>query len=183
MEVLAESLPDPKERAAFVKLGREAIYKTYPISGMPRTINALSEFRAGALSNFPQEYAALSVALSEAASLEHPDTVASPVAERGQMFFNQVYGRTAPRLSAILSGLHPELLHVIINDAYGRILSDERVLPALETELVMVGALEVQGGPVAKQVESHRRGAVKLGASAEQVTAAEYIAQRVLANF
>ncbi|KAJ3165898.1 hypothetical protein HDU88_003773 [Geranomyces variabilis] len=177
LEVLNEKPVDVATRICLVKKGREAIYKTYTVAGMPRTINALSEFKAGIERHWPAELAAVE---SESASDEKPALDGQEIRNRGQSFFNLVYAKTAPRLQSLLAGLHPNLLAVIIDDAYGKVLSDVSVLDGLETELVMVGALEVQGGAVAKQVESHRRGAMRLNASAEQVAAAQLIAREVI---
>ncbi|KAJ3284447.1 hypothetical protein HK104_009959 [Borealophlyctis nickersoniae] len=49
-----------------------------------------------------------------------------------------------------------------------------------ETELIMVAALRVQGGPVEKQTESHRRGAIKMGATPEEVAAVQNMVDSML---
>ncbi|KAI8821300.1 uncharacterized protein EV422DRAFT_527593 [Fimicolochytrium jonesii] len=176
LDALAEIAVDEKERAVCLRKGREAVYKSYTVAGMPKTINGLSELRSGAIARWPSSAATFDEPLPE----DQTGSTEQQRAERGQVLFNEVYGRTAQRLTDILGSLHPRLLSVIVTDAYGKILADTGVLGLEETELVMVGALKVQGGPVAKQVESHRRGAVRMGASQSHVEAAEYIADEVV---
>ena len=68
-----------------------------------------------------------------------------------------------------LNALHPDLAVWIVRDGYGRVLSRPG-LTARERELLAVAALAALGG-LEKQLESHVRGARRVGASEAEIRA------------
>ena len=68
-----------------------------------------------------------------------------------------------------LNALHPDLASWVVRDGYGRVLS-RGGLAIRERELLAVAALAALGG-LEKQLESHVRGARRVGASDVQIRA------------
>lgn len=89
---------------------------------------------------------------------------------RGERLCARVYGPDYARLRTFMRGLAPELDAWMIEDGYGRTLSRPG-LSVPERELVTVAALAALGWE--RQLEAHRRGAVRVGAAARDVAAAE----------
>jgi 4-carboxymuconolactone decarboxylase len=77
-----------------------------------------------------------------------------------------------------MEGLHPELAAWILEDGYGRVLSRPG-LTGRERELLAVAALAALPG-AGPQLESHERGARRLGATAAEVRSARYVAERAV---
>jgi 4-carboxymuconolactone decarboxylase len=67
-----------------------------------------------------------------------------------------------------MRGYHPELADWILEEGYGRVLS-RPVLSIRERELIVVAVLSALRLP--RQLESHERGALRVGATAGQVAA------------
>ncbi|KAI9099280.1 hypothetical protein DFS34DRAFT_649003 [Phlyctochytrium arcticum] len=178
-EELAKS---DKERINFLLHGREAIFKAYTVAGTPKAINGLTELRNAAIALCPIAHQEVEERLSNTARVPESFNDVQDWTNRGEELFDQIYGRTAKRLKSILTSLHPDLLPLILSESYGKVLAENSVLELSVTELIMVAALKVQGGAVSRQVESHRRGAAQLGCSSEQIKAAEFIADSVVAN-
>jgi 4-carboxymuconolactone decarboxylase len=71
-----------------------------------------------------------------------------------------------------MAGFHPDLADWILADGYGRVLSRPG-LPIRERELIVVAVLAALKLP--KQLESHVRGALRVGASEREVAAVQSI--------
>ena len=69
---------------------------------------------------------------------------------------------------ARMAGFHPDLAAWILEDGYGKVLS-RPILSIRERELIVVAVLSALRLP--KQLESHVRGAVRVGATARDVAA------------
>ena len=67
-----------------------------------------------------------------------------------------------------MAGFHPELAEWILDDGYGRVLSRPG-LSIRERELIVVAVLSALRLP--KQLESHVRGALRVGATPREVAA------------
>lgn len=93
---------------------------------------------------------------------------------RGAALCRRVYGDSYARLMERMEGLHPELAAWILEDGYGRVLSRPG-LTGRERELLAVAALAATPG-AGPQLESHERGARRLGATAAEVRAARHFA-------
>jgi 4-carboxymuconolactone decarboxylase len=77
-----------------------------------------------------------------------------------------------------MEALHPELAWWILDDGYGRVLSRPG-LTGRERELLAVAALAVLPG-AGLQLDSHERGARRFGATAGEVAATRYEAERAV---
>ncbi|TPX70373.1 peroxiredoxin [Spizellomyces sp. 'palustris'] len=170
------------EIVQFLRAGREAIFKAYTVAGTPKAINGLTEFRTAAMEQCPDAWRKLEDTTAASRIPEKFSDVQAWTA-RGEGMFDTIYNCSATRLKTILSGLHPDLLPLILSESYGKVLSNGDALDLKDTELVMVAALKVQGGAVSKQVESHRRGAIRMGVSQAEVEAAEFIADQIVVRF
>ncbi|HAL57528.1 MAG TPA: hypothetical protein DCP63_13930 [Bacteroidetes bacterium] len=92
-----------------------------------------------------------------------------PNAKReGLTLLERIYGKQTERLLDHLHSLHPELVGMIVNDAYGRILSRSG-LTLKERELISTAVLLIQG--FRPQLYSHLRGALRVGAHPDALRA------------
>ena len=89
---------------------------------------------------------------------------------RGERLCARVYGPDYPRLRSFMRALAPEIDAWMIEDGYGRTLSRPG-LSLVERELATVAALAALGWE--RQLEAHRKGALRVGAPAAEVKAAE----------
>jgi 4-carboxymuconolactone decarboxylase len=89
---------------------------------------------------------------------------------RGERLCARVYGPDYPRLRSFMRALAPEIDAWMIEDGYGRTLSRPG-LSLIERELATVAALAALGWE--RQLEAHRKGALRVGAAAAEVQAAE----------
>jgi 4-carboxymuconolactone decarboxylase len=89
-------------------------------------------------------------------------------AERGAAVCRAVYGRAYHKLLVNLRALHPALEHLVLVDAYGKVIGRPG-LDMQRRELCTVAAVAVLG--TAQQLHSHLRGALNTGATREEVEA------------
>jgi len=133
----------------------EALLQSYLFVGYPRAINAL-------------------IALADARGTDRPDPDtlrdASPAdlavwRERGERLCRQIYGESTVRLQANIAALHPDLADWMVVEGYGKVLSRPQLGPR-ERELAVLGILaaDVQ----LRQLESHVRGALRVGATPDE---------------
>jgi 4-carboxymuconolactone decarboxylase len=87
---------------------------------------------------------------------------------RGETLCRRIYGPVYERMIARMAGFHPELAEWILADGYGRVLSRPG-LTIRERELIVVAVLWALRLP--KQLESHVRGAKRVGATSQEVAA------------
>lgn len=132
---------------------REALLQAHLFAGFPRIVEAFGVLAAAGGLGAPE-----------------PDEVlAEPdLPERGWALFDRVYGAGAERVRAQLADFHPDFAGWIAGHAYGRVLARPGLAPH-ERELLAVAALAALGQD--RQLASHARGAVALGASAREVHA------------
>lgn len=88
--------------------------------------------------------------------------------KRGEGAAGEVYGRTYQKLLTNLRALHPAVEHLVVTDAYGKILGRPG-FDAKWRELATLSAIAMLDAP--RQVHAHLRGALNLGWSREQVDA------------
>jgi len=88
--------------------------------------------------------------------------------ERGAGAAGEVYGRTYQKLLINLRALHPAVEHLVVTDAYGKILAREGV-DAKWREIGTLSAIAMLEAP--NQLHAHLRGALNLGWTREQVDA------------
>jgi alkylhydroperoxidase/carboxymuconolactone decarboxylase family protein YurZ len=152
-EAAARRLLDPKAPVDDRAL-REMLLMLHLFAGVPRTLEACAQ-----------------VATARPHVLPPPDEEVvreGDVPERGAEAFAAIYGDKTAAVRARLERLHPEIHHWVIGHAYGRVLARPG-LGLLDRELLAVAGLVALGtGP---QLDSHVRGALRCGASADQVWA------------
>jgi 4-carboxymuconolactone decarboxylase len=78
-----------------------------------------------------------------------------------------------------MAGFHPELAAWILEDGYGKVLS-RPILSIRERELIVVAVLSALRLP--KQLESHVRGALRVGATKDEVAAMRALAKWALSS-
>jgi 4-carboxymuconolactone decarboxylase len=128
----------------------EALLQLIPFCGYARAINAFAVLQ--------------DVAPHRARSLKP----AAGLRKRGKALCRRIYGPVYDRMIAKMDGFHPDLARWILEDGYGKVLS-RPVLSARERELLVVAVLSVMDVPA--QLESHRRGALRVGAAEAEVSA------------
>jgi 4-carboxymuconolactone decarboxylase len=89
-------------------------------------------------------------------------------AARGAAVCRQVYGRAYHKLLVNLRALHPALEHLVLVDAYGKVIGRPG-LDLKRRELCTVATTAVLG--TADQLHSHLRGALNTGAAGEEIEA------------
>ena len=89
-------------------------------------------------------------------------------AARGAVVCREVYGRAYHKLLVNLRALHPALEHLVLVDAYGKVIGRPG-LDLKRRELCTVATTAVLG--TAEQLHSHLRGALNTGASGEEIEA------------
>lgn len=87
-------------------------------------------------------------------------------AERGERVLAAVYGAQAARVRETVGGLHPDAGRWMVEDGYGRVLARPG-LSLRDRELAIVAQLAVLGTHA--QLYSHLRGALRCGATPDQV--------------
>lgn len=92
----------------------------------------------------------------------------SGLRRRGEALCRRIYGPVYDRMIAKMRGFHPELAEWILSDGYGKVLSRPH-LSIRERELLLVAVLAAMRLP--RQLESHLRGAQRVGASLRDVRA------------
>ncbi|MAE47218.1 MAG: hypothetical protein CMJ86_10045 [Planctomycetes bacterium] len=133
---------------------REALLQSHLFAGIPRMVEACAVLLAeGGLDSCGPE-----------------EIEAQPIdPERGQRLFDEIYGDTGPAVTEALARAHPEILAITLDHAYKRVLSRPGLAGATR-ELLAVGALAA--GNQRRQLASHARGALRLGALPEEILAA-----------
>jgi len=169
LEELREELDSALERGLEGPDIREAILQVYLFSGYPRAINALGVFREVLDSREDPE------ASPETRSLTEEDPV--ELEERGRCLMRLVYGKSFERLVSNMERLDPEMSRWIVREGYGKVLSRPG-LDARTRELCIVAVLRALG--LNPQLEAHRKGAVNVGASEEEVAEAIELAEAFL---
>lgn len=137
----------------------EALLQSYLFVGYPRAINALAALAVARGADRP-----------EAAGLR--DSAPADLAlwrERGERLCRRIYGDSTDRLQANIAALHPDLADWMVVEGYGKVLSRPQ-LDARERELAVLGILAADAQ--LRQLESHVRGALRVGAAPDEVRAA-----------
>ena len=133
---------------------REAVLQTHLFCGFPRLVQAYGVFdsEGGLGEPEPDEY-----------ELE------GDTATRGAELFDSIYASAAGKMRGRLAEFRPDFASWVLDHAYGRVLSRPGLDPALR-ELLSVGVLAAMDQPA--QFESHARGALRLGATHEELLSA-----------
>jgi hypothetical protein len=144
--------PSADEQLTIARRTREALVKSSAIVGLPKTINALFALKGVT----PKK-------LFDEASGPNPSrriedlykTPASQILQRGQKFFDQVYGKVTGRVMGQMDNSGTEDLGLMARLEYGYVLSPVNILGAAETsygESCLLSAGIVGMGSVGEQV-------------------------------
>jgi len=145
---LLRSSATPREKV------REAILQTYLFDGYPTALEGMLKLNE----RWP----------GEVLPVEQGDfRVWEEWKSRGEALYQAIYGDVSNRLQENARSVSPELARWMIVEGYGKVLSRPG-LTILEREQLIVAILLVKRRP--RQLHSHLRGAIRVGASADQVT-------------
>ena len=136
----------------------EVILQSYLFAGLPRTLNAMREWRRISGRMAPAE--------DEGAETERR------IAEwraRGEETCAAVYGAMYDRLRVNIAALHPALDAWMVVEGYGKVLGRPQ-LDLMRRELCVVAMCAVAKQD--RQLQSHLHGALNVGATPEQVAGA-----------
>jgi 4-carboxymuconolactone decarboxylase len=133
----------------------EALLQSHLFLGYPAALNGLAAWRAHTQAPAP------------------PPVEAAPEgwSDRGAEVCRAVYGDQYEALRDNVRRIHPELDTWMVAEGYGRVLGRPG-LPLERRELCIVAILARQGASVERQLYSHLRGALRVGASERTVGAA-----------
>ncbi|RCH83671.1 hypothetical protein CU098_008531 [Rhizopus stolonifer] len=154
-----------EQKIQWIEYTRNGIFKSIVLCGGPRVINA----EIIMYDSLPAEYKPLlrTFALSQNAS--ELDT-------RGMNFFHQVYGTNSQDKQQLIETSSSDVWY-FVKYVYSSIVSDMTWLNPVETELeVIVSLIQMD---TLQQLQDHRLGAKRVGATEEQIKAAEYIGYQV----
>ena len=127
----------------------EVLLQSYLFLGYPAALNAFARWRV-----LSGRRATVNVEPSES------------WAERGETVCRAVYGGQYDGLRANIGALHPDMDRWMVVEGYGKVLGRPG-LPLVTRELCIGALLAVQDVP--RQLYSHLRGSLNVGASAAQV--------------
>ena len=127
---------------------REALLQAHLFAGFPRVVEACGVLESAGGLGVPDDDEA------------HTDGDRFP---EGRALFDRVYGQQADGVRGALERFHPVLARWIEGHAYGRVLARGGLTPA-QREVLAVACLAALGQD--RQLASHARGAVHVGASA-----------------
>lgn len=163
-EVLGRTLEEAARRAAPGKV-EEALVQSYLFLGFPAALNGLAEWR-----RIRGEGAGGGGGEGEEPAGPARDPMGPEGWEtRGEEVCRRVYGDRYDALRENIGALHPDLDRWMVLEGYGKVLGRPGLtLPV--RELCIVGLLAVLDAPV--QLHSHLRGALRVGAGADEVEAA-----------
>ena len=136
----------------------EAILQSYLFAGLPRTLNAMREWRkvSGRLAP-PDDEGTQS------------ETRGAEWRQRGEQTCAEVYGDMYDRLRVNIAALHPALDAWMVVEGYGKVLGRPQ-LDLMRRELCIVAVCAVVKQD--RQLQSHLHGALNVGATPEQVAGA-----------
>ncbi len=136
-----------------VTLIRETILQTYLFTGYAATINAfivLNETVESAEGFIREEQRTLEL-----------------WKERGDELCRKIYGSQYDKLVQNMNRLHPDLAEWMVWEGYGKVLCRPFLSPLVRELLIIAMTAVLQ---VERQFYSHVRGALHVGANAEQIT-------------
>ncbi|KAL5598971.1 hypothetical protein BROUX41_003710 [Berkeleyomyces rouxiae] len=169
-----DSSPKKDEQLNMTRRIREALVKSAAIGGLPKTINALFELKQATPPAFLDEPLAVSPTRRRSEVFETPSAV---MLQRGQAYFDMVYGKITQRVMGNMDRSGTEDLGLTARLMYGYILSNTNILTPAETSYVILAALIPQD--VNPQLKGHLKGAVNGGATVENVRAVREVVIKI----
>ncbi|KAF5018718.1 hypothetical protein F66182_9277 [Fusarium sp. NRRL 66182] len=137
-DAFEEGTPSQDEQLHISKRLREALLKASAVGGLPKTINALFALKTATPERLLDESGA-----DESSSRYRDiyDTPPSQVLERGQNFFNSIYGKISRRIMGQMDRSGAPDLGLLARLTYGYVLSNTDVLTPAETSFVLIASL------------------------------------------
>ncbi|KAI9798380.1 MAG: hypothetical protein M1835_000043 [Candelina submexicana] len=169
-----DTKPQHDEQLQIARKFREALVKAAPIGGLPKAINALFSLKSVTPQSLLDEPLGYS---PTARSVELYDLSPSQILQRGQTFFDRIYGKVSKRVMGQMDRSGTEDLGLTARLMYGYILSNTSVLTAAESSLVLMAGLIPQD--VNPQLKGHLKGALNNGATVEEVKAVREVVIRI----
>ncbi|KAF5590491.1 uncharacterized protein FSUBG_10814 [Fusarium subglutinans] len=153
-DTIVNGIPSRDDQLRISRRLREALLKASAVGGMPkvgrpRSINALMSLKSATTEDLLDEEVT--------------------VLERGQAFFEAIYGKISRRIMGQLDRSGAPDLGLLARLTYGYVLSNTDVLTPAETSFVLIASLIPQD--VNPQLKGHLRGAINGGASVDEVRA------------
>ena len=142
---------------------QEILLQTHLFAGVPVVINAFQAFRS-----YCKDHG---IAIPRTTHQEIPR---DELRRRGRGAFDIIYQDKADAIISSIAEAHEEFAEFIMCDAYGRILTRETLSLRLR-ELSVVNVLLTLN--ITRQMVGHMRGALRCGASADEIEASLKIAQ------
>lgn len=147
-------LRDLRRQATPDRAWREAVLQTHLFAGFPRLVQAYTVLaEEGGLGEPGPEEA-------------EPKRSEAQRIEAGMELFEVIYGSGAPRIRDMLAGFHPDWADHVLGHAYGRVLTRGGI-NAAQRELLAVVCLAALDQE--RQLASHARGAIRCGATADEL--------------
>jgi alkylhydroperoxidase/carboxymuconolactone decarboxylase family protein YurZ len=143
---------------------REAILQIHVFAGFPRLVETYNVLgRAGGLGQPEPDEERSTLGASTDAELTFDEHT------RGRELFERIYTEHAGRVRGVIEGYHTDFADWLEGHAYGRVLARPG-LAGDRRELLAVAALAALGQD--RQLASHARGALRLGATRAELTGA-----------
>ncbi|RKK93190.1 hypothetical protein BFJ68_g13385 [Fusarium oxysporum] len=164
-DTTGNGVPSRDDQLRISRRLREALLKASAVGGMPKSINALMSLKSTTPEDLLDEP-------GTGISIRHKDiydTAPAKVLERGQPFFEAIYGKISRRIMGQLDWSGAPDLGLLARLTYGYVLSNTDVLTPAETSFVLIASLIPQD--VNPQLKGHLRGALNGGASVDEVRA------------
>ncbi|KAL8999698.1 MAG: hypothetical protein Q9169_001515 [Polycauliona sp. 2 TL-2023] len=117
---------------------REALVKSAAIGGLPKSINALYALKGATPQSLIDEPFGYS---PTGRAVELYDVPSSKILQRGQAFFDQIYGKVSKRVMGQMDRSGTEDLGITARLMYGYILSNTEVLSPVESSFVLLAGL------------------------------------------
>ncbi|KAL7273014.1 hypothetical protein RUND412_004158 [Rhizina undulata] len=156
-----------EKRVEMTRKYREALFKVNVIYGAPRMINTLLEVNKLT----PPE-------LNDHQMYRNPNMPLGELTSRGHELFAEYYGASTDSTLQKLGTVHPDFLYMCITLVYGPIYAFNEIITKLETSFCLIGSLIAISCPV--QIGWHLDGALRNGATVEEVQAVREMAIRVM---
>jgi hypothetical protein len=125
-----DTQPSHDEQLQIARRTREALVKSSAIIGLPKTINALFALKGVTPKNLFDEHKGYSPSKRVADIYKTPS---AEILQRGQQFFDQVYGKVTGRVMGQMDQSGTEDLGLMARLEYGFVLSPVTILNAPET--------------------------------------------------
>lgn len=126
------------EELRVLRRTREALLKTSAVAGAPKVINACRALK----DSTPQHLQDVDLDKSTTGrGADISEVSSSQVLQRGQNFFDKVYGKISGRVTRMMNSSGTQDLDLIAKLMYGFILSNESILVQAETSYVLIAAL------------------------------------------